>query len=371
MRSIGTLLFMLITIFGANFYVFYRLWHLIPAGNIFKPLLVASAIIIILSFFVGLLGGSVLPMVVTSFAYKLGTSWFFICLYLLIIFLLVDLLRLTHLVNLDRFLFGNWMTLGVLTGVMTVVMTWGYFNYKNKERVELSITVDKDMGAENPLKIVAMSDLHLGFSIGKKEFEQWIELINKENPDIVLLAGDIVDNYLKPLQEQDFASSFRKIKSKYGVYAAIGNHEYITGSISEVLDFLHHSGVTVLRDSATLINDNFYVVGRDDRMNPDRKTLEELTNSLDHSKPIILLDHQPFNLEETEKNNIDLQISGHTHRGQIVPVSWITDRIFEKSHGYLKKGNSHIYVTSGMGIWGGKFRIGTQSEYVVIYVNGK
>jgi len=283
----------------------------------------------------------------------------------------MDLLRFTHLVQLDKFLFGNWATLGMLTGIVSVIMIYGYYNYKHKEKVELFVTVDKNTSMKEPLKIVAVSDLHLGFSIGKREFEQWIELINKENPDIVLLAGDIIDNSIKPLIEQDIASSFKKIKSTYGIYVAFGNHEYIgpPSKILKALDFFHRSGVTVLRDSVTLVNGEFYIVGRDDRMNRNRKTIEKLIDSLDHSKPIILLDHQPFLLEEAEKSNIDLQISGHTHRGQIWPVSWITDRIYEKSHGYLKKGNSHIYVSSGIGIWGGKFRIGTQSEYVVIYLS--
>jgi len=369
MKFIGFFLFMLVIILSTNFYVFYRLWHIIPAGSIVRPLLVVFAVAVVCSFFLGLLGGSFLPMAVTSFVYRIGTSWFFICLYFLMIFLLIDLLRLTHLVHLDKFLFGNWITFGVVTGIVTVIMIWGYIRYTNKERVELSIIIDKNMETKKTLKIVAISDLHLGFSIGKKEFEQWVELINKENPDIVLIAGDIKDNYMRPLLAQDFASSFRKIKSKYGICAALGNHEYITGDVSEMLDFLHHSGVTVLKDSATLINNEFYIVGRDDRMNPNRKTIEELTNSLDHSKPIILLDHQPFNLKNVEKNNIDLQISGHTHQGQVLPISWITNLIYEKSHGYLKKGNSHIYVSSGIGIWGGKFRIGTRSEYVVIHLS--
>ena len=370
MKFIGFFLFMLVIIISTNFYVFYRLWHVIPAGNIARPLLAVFAVIVVCSFFMGLLGGKFLPLPVTSIVYRIGTAWFFICLYFVMIFLLIDLLRLTtHWVQLDKFLFGNWTAFGVVTGIVAVIMTWGYVGYTNKERVELSISVNKNMETKKPLKIVAISDLHLGFAIGKKEFEQWIELINKENPDIVLIAGDIKDNYMKPLLEQDFASSFRKIKSKHGIYAALGNHEYVTGEISEMLDFLHHSGVTVLRDSATLVNDAFYVAGRDDRTNPNRKTIAELTLSLDHSKPIILLDHQPFNLEDVEKNHIDLQISGHTHQGQVLPISWITSLIYEKSHGYLKKGNSHIYVSSGIGIWGGKFRIGTRSEYVVIYLN--
>jgi predicted MPP superfamily phosphohydrolase len=94
--------------------------------------------------------------------------------------------------------------------------------------------------------------------------------------------------------------------------------------------------------------------------------LKQLTDPLDKTKPIIVLDHQPYNLEDAEAAGIDLQLSGHTHRGQIWPISCITDAMYEKSHGYLKKGNSHIYVSSGLGLWGGKFRIGTQSEYVVI-----
>jgi len=367
MKTFTFIFWMLAVILGANFYVFYRLWHIIPAGNVVRPLLVTFAVIVVFSFFSGLIGGNFLPATLTSFLYKLGTSWFFICLYLIIIFIITDLLRLTHLVNLDKFIFGNWLTLGVLTGVIAVVMSCGYFKYIDKKRVELSITVDKNRETKNPLKIVAMSDLHLGFSIDRREFEQWIELVNKEEPDIVLIAGDIIDNNTKMLIENDFASSFRKIKSKYGVYAAIGNHEYI-GNISGALEFLHLSEVIVLQDSAVLINDEFYIVGRDDKMNPDRKSIEELTNSLDHSKVIIMLDHQPFNLENVEKNNIDLQISGHTHHGQLFPISLITELIYEKSHGYLKKGNSHIYVSSGIGIWGGKFRIGTQSEYVVIYL---
>ena len=361
---------MLIITLSANFYVFYRFWHIVPAGSIVRILLIAFAAITVGSFFVAFLGRDSLPTNVGSITYQIGTSWFFICLYFLMLFLLIDLLRLTHLVQLDKLLFGNWATFGIVTGIVTVIMTLGYFNYKSKERVELSITVDKNTGMKKPLKIVAMSDLHLGFSIGKKELEQWIELVNKENPDIVLFAGDVIDNNLKPLIEQDIASSFRKIKSKYGIYAALGNHEYIAG-VSESLNFLHQAGITVLKDSSILVNDEFYLVGREDKRVQSRKTLEELTASLNHSKPIILLDHQPFHLEETEKNKIDLQISGHTHRGQVLPISWITDHIYEQSHGYLKKGNSHIYVSSGIGIWGGKFRIGTQSEYVVIYLSDK
>jgi len=369
MRSIFFALIMLAVVLGTNFYIFHRIWSIIPAnGYTLRLFFIISAAVLVSSFFVGFLGGNILPVPITSFFYRLGTSWFFICIYLLIIFVLIDILRFTHLFPMDKYVFGNWFSFGIIACVVTVVMTWGYFNYKDVKRVELHLAIDKEMGLNNPLKIVAISDLHLGFAIGKKEFEHWIELINKENPDIVLIAGDIVDNNIKMLEKQDFASSFRKLNAKYGVYAALGNHEYI-GGISKSLDFLCHVGVKVLRDSVALIDDYFYVVGRDDRINSERKTIEELTASLDKSKPIFLIDHQPYHLDEAAKNGIDFQISGHTHHGQIFPISLITNMMYEKSHGYLKKGNSHIYVTSGLGIWGGKYRIATQSEYVVVEVN--
>ncbi|KAA6307172.1 hypothetical protein EZS27_041161, partial [termite gut metagenome] len=188
---------------------------------------------------------------------------------------------------------------------------------------------------------------------GEMDWEKgWIKLINKENPDIVLIAGDAIDNSVRPLYERGIAESFKQINTKYGIYASPGNHEYITG-ISSSLAFLKEAGITVLRDSVAFINDTFYIVGRDDRANNARKSLEELTDTLDKSKLLILLDHQPYNLEQAERNGIDLQISGHTHYGQIFPISLITEMMYEKAHGYLKKGDSHIYVSSGLGLWGG------------------
>jgi len=266
---------------------------------------------------------------------------------------------------MQRVLVDNWLTFGTLAIVMTVVFVYGYFNYLNTRRVELNIEISKPI---SPLKIVAMSDLHLGYGIGKAELDKWITLINRENPDIVLISGDIIDNFIKPLEGQNL--TLEKIKSRYGVYACLGNHEYIgtPSKISHSLDFLQKAKITVLRDTAMLVNNEFYLIGRDDRSNSKRKSIPELLQPLDTTKPIILLDHQPFHLDETAKNGIDLQFSGHTHHGQIPPANWIAKRIYEVSHGYLRKNNSHIYVTSGIGIWGGKFRIGTQSEYVVIHL---
>ena len=355
---------MICLILGANSYVFFRIWNLIPAGNILRPISLVLGIVAVSSMFIAILTAGSLPSAVTSFLYILGSSWFFIMLYLLMLFLLLDIGRLVHLLP-KSFLLGNWMVLGGITALLTIIFTIGYITYQKKDRVELNLDVPAGVSLDNPLKIVALSDVHIGYTIGKKELARWVELINAENPDIVLIAGDITDNNVRPLIEQDMASVFRQIRSKYGVYACAGNHEYI-GGLAETLAFEKKAGITVLRDSAVLIDNNFYIVGRDDRTNTQRESIGGLVDTLDRTKPVILLDHQPYHLEEAEENGITLQISGHTHDGQVWPVSMITRSMYEVSHGYKKKKDTHIYVSSGIGIWGGKFRIGTRSEYVVI-----
>ncbi len=135
--------------------------------------------------------------------------------------------------------------------------------------------------------------------------------------------------------------------------------------------FYREAGITLLRDSVANIS-NLRIIGRDDRTNPHRKSLKEILASAElgdkqvESPFTILLDHQPYHLEEAEQNGIDFQFSGHTHHGQVWPISWGTDALYEDAYGSLQKGKTQYYVSSGMGIWGGKFRIGTQSEYVVL-----
>lgn len=278
--------------------------------------------------------------------------------------------RIFHFMPSDaitRYTKENWVGFGFMVGFVFLLMTCGYIKYQWKVRVEQPIQLYKSMGdsvTTRPLRIVGISDLHLGYGIGKKEFEGWIEKINAENPDMVLIAGDIIDNSVRPLEDGNFAESFKKIKAPLGIYACLGNHEYISG-LDRSLRFYKEAGVNLLRDAVVEIDSSFYIVSRDDRSNPDRKPLKDLINGIDHSKPIILLDHQPYHLEEAEANGIDLQFSGHTHQGQVWPISMITNKLYEKDHGFLKKGNTNVYVSSGIGIWGGKFRIGTQSEYVV------
>jgi predicted MPP superfamily phosphohydrolase len=134
---------------------------------------------------------------------------------------------------------------------------------------------------------------------------------------------------------------------------------------------LTKNGITVLRDSNVLVNNSFYLFGREDRMirrvtNKSRKSLPELLATIDTNIPIIVMDHQPFDLEQTAKYKIDLQLSGHTHNGQIWPLNYIAEKIYEISWGYLKKSDTHFYVSCGVGTWGPPVRSGNRPEIVNI-----
>lgn len=161
------------------------------------------------------------------------------------------------------------------------------------------------------------------------------------------------------------AEEFHRLNAP--VYACLGNHEYYSGE-PKAQQFYKDAGITLLRDSVATVY-GISVIGRDDRTNLHRRSLSELMQGVDRKgRFTILLDHQPYHLEEAERNGIDFQFSGHTHHGQVWPASWITDAIYEDAFGPLRKGATQYYVSSGVGIWGGKFRIGTRSEYVVLTV---
>ena len=206
----------------------------------------------------------------------------------------------------------------------------------------------------------------LGNSIDIQMLRKYVKLINAQHPDIVLLLGDITDRSASPLSEQNMKTELQSIHAPLGTYAIRGNHEYYSGKPKAIAGYLKASGITVLIDSACLVDNSFYIIGRDDRTNSKRKPLSEMVQGLDKDIPKILLDHQPFKLKDAEQNGIDLQLSGHTHDGQFFPGNLYVKKMFELGHGYLKKGKTHYYISSGLGIWGPHYRIGTQSELVEI-----
>ncbi|MGM5629391.1 metallophosphoesterase [Apibacter raozihei] len=371
MKRIFTFAAIIFIYFLANYYVFRHINILIEySSGWVKNVFFLLYLFLPTSFIVFFLFVKKLPVYPATLLYKISTGWMIILVYSFLLFFLLDIVvyGIRQLQILPSSFLIEETGVKIVLVLLLFIGIYGHLNYLQKRRIKLKIKTSKKL--DTPLKIVMISDLHLGFAIRKKELKEWIRKINEEKPDLLLIAGDIIDNSVRPLNYYHLEKYFKEIKAPLGTYACLGNHEYLS-NIGESISFINKTGIQLLRDSSVLVNQRFYIVGRDDRTNPARKSLSELCEGLDRSKPVILLDHQPYHLEEAQENGIDLQLSGHTHRGQVWPLSLIADAIYEDSHGYLKKRNTHIYVSSGIGIWGGRYRIGTQSEYVVIEFSSK
>lgn len=343
-------------------YVSWRIWHILPfplyGKWTFTLLYIASFFMLFAALSPAL---DKLPLWLSTVVYEVGTSSLQVLLYLFLTFVVLHLGRLLHL--LPPSLLLNSVKGSVAVALwMVVLLGYGYVNYLHKVRVPLTVHTRKAL--PRPVKLVLISDLHLGYHNRRAELARWVGLINAEKPDAVLIAGDVVDRSLRPLFATGMAEEFRNIQAP--IYASLGNHEYYGGEAGAER-FFSKAGITLLRDSAAHVA-HLDVAGRDDRSNPRRKPLATLLQSVSPHRFTLLLDHQPYHLEEAEHAGIDFQFSGHTHRGQVWPISWIVDRLYEKSWGSHSRNHTYYYISSGLGIWGGKFRIGTQSEYVALTI---
>ena len=212
------------------------------------------------------------------------------------------------------------------------------------------------------------SDIHLGALIGERREKHLLDIIRWQKPDLVLLCDDLVDGEIAPVLRKKLGRHIQEINTPMGVYAVTGNHEYI-GGISNTLPYLKSINIRMLMDETVTLPNGIQLVGRIDRAagrGPQGpKPLAELLIGIDTLKPIIVMNHQPFNLQEAVDAKVDLHLSGHTHNGQLWPVIFITNAMFELSYGYLKKGVTNFYVSSGYGSWGPPVRIGNRPEVVV------
>ena len=353
------LLFFLLPPLAACVYVLWHVYQMLPLPTWGKWLVVSLMVIAFGMLFLGVSRRlDMMPMTLAAIVYEVGTSSLIILLYAFMLFGVLDLGRLCRLVPATLLKNSLWGT-ALVFGLMLVTFVYGNLHYKNKVRETIELANARKKA--QPKTIVMMSDLHLGYHNQRPELHRWVELVNAEKPDLILIAGDIIDRSIRPLEEQKMWEEFRLLKAP--VVACLGNHEYYAGQPNS-MDFYKKAGIRLLKDEVLLMGD-LAIVGRDDRTNPHRKSVKALTAPIAPSKYIILLDHQPYHLERSEAAGVDFQLSGHTHHGQVWPISWITESIYECAFGPHQRGNTQYYVSSGIGIWGGKFRIGTRSEYVV------
>jgi uncharacterized protein len=366
-----------------SFYIFIRALQSIPPDSSLRNPFIIVFWTVALSFICGRLLESALPAFLTELLVWTGSFWIAAMLYFLLTVVALDLLRLvnhfipffpaavTHNYQQAKYIIGI-----SIIGLVGIILVIGHINSLLPRVVKLNLPIDRKASKLENLNIVAVSDLHLGTIVGRSRLDTIVSQINSLDPDLVLLPGDIVDEDLKPVIKQNVGEALRNLKSRFGVFAVTGNHEYF-GGVDDACRYLAEHDITVLRDQSVKIADSFFLVGREDRSSSQfpgghpRKKLWELMNALDRRCPVILMDHQPFGLNEAVDQNIDLQISGHTHYGQLWPVNYIVNRVYELAWGYRKIGNTHFYVSAGVGTWGPPVRIGNRPEIMNIKLQFK
>jgi hypothetical protein len=315
--------------------------------------------------------------VITDILNIVGGFWLAFMLYGFLFFLLSDIilliLRIPGIISGDKiFLFRKWSFI-IISSASSLLIIGGFINAIIPVIREYNITINKPAGSVKTLRIAAVSDIHLGSVIRKRSLKKMSAMIKDMKPDLVLLLGDIVDGEIGPVMRGDLLQYFTWPKCVDGLYAITGNHEFIGGA-NRTIPYIESKGIRVLKDEMVTLEGGIQLIGRIDRdsyrfYRKERLPLGELMKLADTTKPVILLDHQPFHLDETAKYGIDLQLSGHTHNGQMWPLNYVTRMIYELSYGYLKKRNTNFIVSSGYGLWGPRIRSGSRSEVLLININ--
>ncbi len=370
------------TLLPVNWYVYLRGRQALPEKKSWRRVYTGLFLFLALSYFTGRAVESVSVCAASDFLFWIGSCWFGFMLYFFIAAVLADAARLAN-----RFLpflpekdtpgyrRVKIAALCAATAAILAIQGAGFFNARDVTITRLDVNVPKEAGGMKELSIALASDIHLGTIISSGRLERMVDIINRLNPDIVLLAGDIVDEDVAPVLERNLGALLKNLRPRLGTYTVTGNHEFY-GDVEETCRYLEQSGVVMLREKAVMIAGSFYLAGRDEAT---KKTiqgqpclpLEEILRGVDARFPVILMDHNPARIRETVGRPVDLSLSGHTHDGQMWPITLITNAIYEISRGYRKIGATHFYVSPGFGTWGPPVRVGTSPEIANIVLHFK
>lgn len=368
----------ILVIYGLiNFYIFKRGLQGIPKDSSLRIYYIVAFLFLSLAYLSGRILEKYIPSFATDILVSIGSYWLAAMIYFLLFILLFDLLRLVnHFVPffpsfiINKFgVFKKYLAFSVVV-IVSVTIFVGYINAIHPKIKTVNLKINKKIEGMSGLNVAVISDIHLGTIIGRERFSKIVDEINKLNPDLILIAGDLVDESIGPVINDNIGKCVERLKSKYGIYAVTGNHEYI-GGVEAATGYFSKHKINWIRDSVVNIENKVLLVGRDDRTitrftGKVRKPLSEIMRNIDYRLPIILMDHQPIGLDEAVANKVDLQLSGHTHHGQIWPFNYITEKIYEVSRGHKLKQNTHFYISSGVGTWGPPVRIGNTPEIVNI-----
>lgn len=368
----------LLVLGSLNYWIGLRLWQWV---SLLLPLsawgFTAAFGLVSFSFLIARFGGRWLPRPVSRLMNQVGGFWFLVVMYAPFLLLFLEFGRLlNHLVGFipagqtqDAAILIGWVFVLLMAGLLL----YGYWRARNPVLVEYEVEVPKRGGKHDQLRIALVSDTHLGAINGRRQLRQMVEMVGALNPDLVLHAGDLIDDEVETFIHEQMIEELKQLQPRLGTYLILGNHDYPAGYSKEYRALLASGGVRLLLDEWVMVDDSFYIAGRDDwsgqsRWGRPRKALTEIIQDVDPSLPLILMDHQPNRLNEAQAAGIDLMVCGHTHRGQMWPNHLVTRRTFEIDWGYLKKGALHVIVSLGFGTWGPPVRIGNRPEVVSVQV---
>jgi len=355
-----------------NIYVFLRIWNLfINKGYRFYYSIVYIAFALIYPF------GRILSesgySIMAQLFRTVGNYILPFYLYLFLFILFLDFLLLSNLLfrlvqppklwssRIKKIALGSVLTASIL------VVVAGVINFNSIRISRYQIDVPAKSSNIRHLKIAFAADFHLGEETSIHFVEKFAKEIRSINPDILLFGGDIVEGHNEGENLKEIETILNKIETRYGVFGVLGNHEHYSGH--DKGSFFDKAGIKVLTDTSFILNNSFTLAGRNDSHFRSRKSLENLLASVSDSLPLILLDHRPTEIEQVSKTLVDVQLSGHTHNGQLFPINLITNKIYELSWGYKKIGNTHFFVTSGIQLWGPPVRTVGKSEILVVDVD--
>jgi predicted MPP superfamily phosphohydrolase len=360
-----------------NLLVFLKGWHVFDHKKWARIILILVFTIEFLIYSAGFIFYRNLPENINQFMRVMGTSWMLFLLYSGGIWLITDLVYI--FINRNRR--KSWrfreqsqrykISSYIITILFVlVILINGHIKFLNPVVQQIPISINKSAGNLNSIRVAMIGDLHLGWMINREHTNRFVNLIMAQDPDLILFVGDIIDSNIHPIVDQKMNEELARLNAPLGVFSCTGNHEYRYDA-EEKIQLLNDAGIIMLRDSVVLIDSSFYIIGREDKVVLDRQSLEDILNeqSVDRTMPLIVLNHTPDNLSEEAKSKVDLALYGHTHHGQAFPGNIATEVVFEVAHGYKKKNNTHFYVTSGLGLVGPQFRIGTVSEIAMININ--
>ncbi len=342
---------------GITFYLGWNLKKWLVAINVFRFEWAYWAIIFTLAFsmMIGRLHEALKPFAI------IGNYWMFILQYGLLICLIVNIIVwFTPLKNIV------WLGVAGVAALAVIFMIGTYYAYTPVTR-ELSFAIDKE---GEPLRVVVASDFHLGALSNKGHLQKFVDKANAVEPDVVLLVGDLIDDDPSWYIEDGMHEVMKQLKTTYGVYGVLGNHEYYGGKIPLLVEEMEASNVKMLLDETILVGNRFYLTGQEDVTNKKRAALSQLKPD-NEGKPWFVMNHTPNDLQTPIQAGVDFHVSGHTHKGQMWPNHLITSRIFELDYGYEQKKQMHTLVSSGFGFWGPPTRVGSQSELWVVDIEFK